>query len=171
MSDETRRDEREARSSRLDDLYRRHADASVRLAYLLTGDRELAEDLMQEAFVKVARHLGHLRNPDGFEAYLRRTVVNLANSQFRRRRLERTHLERERSLARPNQAADERVEDRDSLRGALMALPVRQRSAIALRYYLDLPEAEIADLLGCRVGAVKALLHRGLDSLRAGVAP
>ncbi len=71
---------------RLSDLYRLYADGATRLAYLITGDRALAEDLVQDAFVKLAGRLLHLRDSGGFEAYLRRTVVNLANSHFRRRK-------------------------------------------------------------------------------------
>ncbi len=67
-----------------------------RLAYLLTGDRELAQDLAQDAFVKVLGRFHDLRNRDAFWWYLRRTVVNLANSHFRRRRVERAWLERQR---------------------------------------------------------------------------
>src|SRR6266702_3303813 len=84
----------ETQGGRLGELYRRHADRAIRLAYLLTGDRALAEDLVQDAFVKLAGRLAHLRDPGAFDAYLRRTVVNLANSHLRRKRLERTYLER-----------------------------------------------------------------------------
>ena len=66
-------------------LYERHADDAVGLAYLLTGDRALAEDLMQEAFVRIAARFRHIRDPAAFGTYLRRTVINLANSHFRRR--------------------------------------------------------------------------------------
>src|ERR671923_2407588 len=85
----------EADAGRLGELYLRHADDAVRLAYLLTGDHALAEDLVQDAFVKLAGRLIHLRDPGAFDAYLRRTVVNLANSHFRRKRLERAYLKRE----------------------------------------------------------------------------
>jgi RNA polymerase sigma factor (sigma-70 family) len=78
-----------ATGDKLEALYLRHGPAALRLAYLLTGDRELAEDIAQEAFVRVARRLSGLRDVDSFRWYLRRTVVNLANSQLRRRRVER----------------------------------------------------------------------------------
>ncbi|HEX5951155.1 MAG TPA: sigma-70 family RNA polymerase sigma factor, partial [Actinomycetota bacterium] len=73
----------------LAELYVRHGPAAQRLAFLLTGDRAQAEDLVQEAFVRVVGRFGHLRVPDAFAAYLRRTIVNLHTSQLRRRRLER----------------------------------------------------------------------------------
>jgi RNA polymerase sigma factor (sigma-70 family) len=71
--------------SPLGDLYVRHAPESIRLAFLLTGDRALAEDLVQEAFARLVGRLRHLRDPSAFGAYLRRTIVNLATSHFRRR--------------------------------------------------------------------------------------
>src|SRR5438045_7060440 len=86
----------ETETGRLGELYLRHADSAVRLAYLLTGDHALAEDLVQDAFVRLAGRLVHLRDPGAFEAYLRRTVVNLSHSHFRRRKVERVYLERER---------------------------------------------------------------------------
>ena len=89
----------EADDGRLAELYRRHAAEAIRLAYALTGDRLLAEDLVQDAFVKLAGRLVHLRDPDAFDAYLRRTVVNATNSYFRRKRLERAYLTR--SAAEP----------------------------------------------------------------------
>ena len=85
-----------ADAGRLGELYVRHADDAVRLAYLLTGDPALAEDLVQDAFVRLAGRLAHLRDPGAFHAYLRKTVVNLSNSHFRRRKVERAYLERAR---------------------------------------------------------------------------
>ena len=81
--------------SLLADLYARHADGALRLSYLLTGDGALAEDLVQDAFVRVAGRLLHLRDPGGFHAYLRKTIVNLARSHYRRRAVERRYLERQ----------------------------------------------------------------------------
>src|ERR1051326_7123613 len=83
-------------AGRLGELYLAHAEAAVRLGVLLTGDRALAEDLVQDAFVRLAGRLVHLRDASAFDAYLRRTVVNLSNSYFRRRRVERAYLQRER---------------------------------------------------------------------------
>ncbi len=82
----------QSQPGRLEDLFLRHAGAAGRLAYLLTGDRELADDLVQDAFVHLAGRFAHLRDPEAFPAYLHRTIVNLARSQFRRRRVERAYL-------------------------------------------------------------------------------
>src|SRR2546425_8348432 len=126
-----------AEGGRLAELFQQHGDGAVRLAYLLTGDRALAEDLVQDAFVKLAGRLVHLRDPGAFDAYLRRTVVNLCNSQFRRRRVERAYLQRARGAgeARGIPWPDRSVEDRDELWEALARLSGRQRAAIVLRFY------------------------------------
>ena len=78
----------------LAELYEREAPGAVRLAYLLTGDRAVAEDITQDAFVRVSGRLAHLREGGAFDAYLRRAVVNLAKNHFRRRAVERAFLER-----------------------------------------------------------------------------
>jgi RNA polymerase sigma-70 factor (sigma-E family) len=150
---------------RLGELYVRYAPDALRLAQILTGERALAEDLVQDAFVRLAGRLAHLRDPAAFEAYLRRTVVNLANSKFRRRRIERDYLAREAS--RPNPTAV-RVdpETRDQVWTALQTLPVKQRAAIALRYYEDLPEGRIAEVIGVRPATVRSLISRGMAALR-----
>src|SRR5262245_62740432 len=80
--------------SLLGDLYVEHAPEGIRLAFLLTGDRSLAEDLVQEAFARLVGRLRHLRDPSAFGTYLHRTIVNLATSHFRHRRVERAYLER-----------------------------------------------------------------------------
>jgi RNA polymerase sigma-70 factor (sigma-E family) len=156
---------RHADGGRLADLYLRHGDDALRLAYLLTGDRPLAEDLVQEAFVRLAGRFVDLRNPGAFPAYLRRTIVNLARMHFRRRRVERAFLDRERR----EPSAEVGLPDVDTyqvMKQALLGLTERQRTAIVLRYYEDQSEAQIADILGCRPGTVKSLLARGLETLR-----
>jgi RNA polymerase sigma-70 factor (sigma-E family) len=150
----------------LGELYERHAGAAVGLAYLLTGDRFLAEDLVQEAFVRVAGRFRHLRDEGAFEGYLRRTVVNLFTSQLRRRRLERAYLRRESS--RPQAAQeDPDIASRDELWRALQRLPERQRAAVVLRYYEDRSEREVATTMRCSNAAAKSLIQRGMQTLRA----
>lgn len=154
-----------ASAGRLEELYVRNAPGALRLAYFLSGDREAAEDLVQDAFVKVAGRFAYLRTPDAFDAYLRRTIVNLFTSQLRRRKLERAHLARERGIA-----ASAHVDDdpaiRDEMWRALETLPRRQRAAIVLRYYEDLTEKETAEILRCSVGAANQLVARGMTALR-----
>ncbi len=99
-------EEARTESSRLEEMYLRHFNDGVRLAYLITGDLTLSEDLVQDAFVRLASHLLHLRDPNSFEPYLRRTIVNLANAYFRRRKVERRYLERQ-AAVRPLETRDE----------------------------------------------------------------
>jgi RNA polymerase sigma-70 factor (sigma-E family) len=154
----------------LAELYERHAGAAVGLAYLLTGDRSLAEDLVQEAFVRVAGRFRHLRDSGAFEGYLRRTVVNLFTSQLRRRRLERAYLKRE--ATRPSAShEDPDVASRDELWRAVQRLPERQRAAVVLRYYEDLSEREVATTMRCSNAAAKSLIQRGMQTLRADLGP
>jgi RNA polymerase sigma-70 factor (sigma-E family) len=149
-------------AGRLGELYEAHAADAARLAYLLTGDRALAEDLVHEAFVKLFGRFRDLRHPEAFRSYLRTTVVNLARSHHRHRRVERAYLEREGRL--PEAAVDPgRARD---LWESLQRLRPRQRAAIVLRFYEDLTETQTADVLGCAVGTVKSLVSRGLEQLR-----
>jgi RNA polymerase sigma-70 factor (sigma-E family) len=156
------------RTTGLAELYERHVPDAVRLAYLLTGDREVARDLAHEAFARVVGRLAHVRHADAFGAYLRRAVVNLSRNHFRGRSRERAYVERQ-GAPRSHPPAEDTVVERAALREALLRLPERQRSAIVLRFYLDLPESQAADALRCRPGTVRSLVSRGMRSLRAAV--
>ena len=137
------------------DLYRdSHADM-VRLAYLLTGSADVAQDVVQDAFVSVHRAWSRVREP---RAYLRRAVVNACTSHHRRGFRAQRALE----SARPDVVRD----TPDELFDVLAALPARQRAAVVLRYWHDLDERAIADAIGCRVGTVGSLLHRAIAQLR-----
>jgi RNA polymerase sigma-70 factor (sigma-E family) len=162
LTETTSRDRAPGRG-RLEELYRAHAPDALRLAYLLTGDRGLAEDLAQDAFVKVFGRFHDLRNRDAFWWYLRRTIVNLSRSHFRRRRVERAWLERQHVDETHN---DPDVGERERLRVALASLRAEQRAAIVLRYFEDLSEADTAQALGVAVGTVKSMVSRGMDRLR-----
>jgi RNA polymerase sigma-70 factor (sigma-E family) len=149
----------------LAELYVRHAPEATRLAYLLTGDRSLAEDLVQDAFVNVVGRLGHLRAPEAFYPYLRRTIVNLSKNHFRHRAVERAFLART-QLDPQADAVESGVVNRESMRRALLTLPARQRAAVVLRYFEDLPEDQIAEILRCRPGTARSLVSRGVATLR-----
>lgn len=142
------------------DLFAAEYAGMVRLAHLMTGSNEAAEELVQESFVKVMHRWHAVRDPGG---YLRTTVVNACRSWHRRRMVEQRHGS---AQARPEARRDAPHEMAD----ALEALSPRQRAAVVLRYYADLSEPEIAEALGCRRGTVKSLLHRGLATLREGLA-
>ena len=148
----------------LADLYASYSTDALKLAYLLTGDRGLAEDLVQDAFVRMAGRLVHLRAPGGFQAYLRTTIVNMSRSHFRRRAVERRYAERQSATAAHVEGPD--LSDRDSVRNALLRLPIRQRTAVVLRFYEDMSETQIAEAMRCRPGTVKSLISRGVANLR-----
>ncbi len=154
------------RASRLAALYALHAPKAGRLAYLLTGDLDIAEDLAQEAFAQLIGRFGSIRDEAAVASYLRRSVVNLARKHWSKLRSERSYFRREgRNLA--TQAATlPDVAVQDELWRALQQLPYRQRAAIVLRFYEDLSEQEAARLLGCAVGTVKSSVSRGLRRLR-----
>ena len=126
----------------------------LRVAFVLTGSGPAAEDVVHDVFCRVGPRIAELDNP---AAYLRVAVVNQCRSIHRR-------VRRAPRLDRP---ADIVLDPGlTELRDALAALPVRQRTAIVLRYLCDLPEAEIADILDCRPTTVRTLVHRGLADLR-----
>jgi RNA polymerase sigma-70 factor (sigma-E family) len=151
--------------ARMGELYARHVQQTVRLAYLLTGDSEVARDIAQDAFIRTFGRWHHLRQGAAFESYLRTTTVNAARSHFRRLGVERRFLARE--AARPilHQPAPE-LSLQGRLRSALLALPSRQRAAVVLRYFEDLSEDQTAQVLGCSRGNVKALTSKGMARLR-----
>ncbi|WP_341924928.1 SigE family RNA polymerase sigma factor [Nocardioides psychrotolerans] len=134
--------------------------ALLRTAYLLTGQVEDAEDLLQTALVKVVPHWRRIR--DRPEPYVRQVLVRESVSRWRRRRWrEVTTDEVPESAARESGA-----EDREDLRRALRALPPRQRAVVVLRYFEDLTEAQTAEALGIAVGTVKSQARDALARLR-----
>jgi RNA polymerase sigma-70 factor (sigma-E family) len=138
------------------ELYVGRAPALRRTAFLLCGDWQLAEDLVQVAFEKVYASWSRLREPD---AVLRRTLVRCWVDETRRpHRRERPVADvPDRPVAPP---------ERESLAHALAAVPPRQRACLVLRFYDDLSVAETARLLGCTEGTVKSQTSRGLEALR-----
>jgi RNA polymerase sigma factor (sigma-70 family) len=158
------------------DLYLGSFAAMVRLARVLVDSPETAEDLVQDAFVHLHRHWGGVRDP---RSYLHGSVVNACRSHHRRAWRERSRASHDDDRAEHKGLGDRsgrdivdgsavqgRSDDADVLGAALATLPYRQRAALVLRYYSDLPDAEIAVALGCRPGTVGSLVHRGLERLR-----
>jgi RNA polymerase sigma-70 factor (sigma-E family) len=154
----------------LEQLYDEHYVRLVRLAVLLLGDVGRAEEVVQDSFVAIYRRLDQLGDAD-LPAYLRQTVVNRSRSVLRHLAVVSRHA--------PHAPVDEPGADHDVLRGAqrravvdaMRALPRRQREVLALRYYLDLSEREIAETLGISPGAVKSHASRGADALRRSLSP
>lgn len=135
----------------------------VGTAYLVTADRGLAEDCVQEALTRVHRRWRALQREGNPEAYARRSVVNAALSWRRRRRVAEVPLPSAADLPAP---ADSGARLDAELIQALRALPPRMRAVVVLRYVEDRSEADTAELLGCTTGTVKSSAHRGLARLR-----
>ncbi|WP_460835831.1 SigE family RNA polymerase sigma factor [Nocardioides hungaricus] len=149
----------------LEQLYAAHWRRLVRLSVLLVRDQGTAEEVVQDAFVAVHGRWSRLRDPDRALAYLRQAVVNRSRSALRHRAVVARHAATLRPLdaADPTPDADRRAAVLDAMR----TLPDRQREVLALRYYLDLSEADIADTLGISRGAVKSHASRGAAALRS----
>ena len=150
----------------LERLYDEHYVRLLRLAVLLVGDTGRAEEVVQDSFVAMFQRWDRLVGAD-HPAYLRATVVNRSRSVLRHLRVVRRHPD-EQPL--PDPGADDPVlagVRREAVLAALAGLPRRQREVLALRYYLDLSEREIAGTLGISQGAVKSHTSRGAAALRA----
>jgi RNA polymerase sigma-70 factor (sigma-E family) len=148
-------------------LHREHYTSLVRLATFVLGDVGLAEQVVQDAFVKLQLRWGGLRQLDRAPAYLRSAVLNGARSQLRRRGVRDRHDARRTvapQVTTPEASAVAGAEH-DRIVAALRHLPERQREALALRYFLDLPETQIAAAMGVSPGSVKTHIHRGLATL------
>lgn len=148
------------------------ADATSSLlgtAYLLTRDRQAAEELVQDTLVALYPQWSRVAEAQSPIAYARRALINrYLNQQRRAATVERiTELLPDRH-AGPDFAG--RIDDRDQLRRVLITLPPRQRAAVVLRYFHDLSDQQVAAVLGCRVSTVRSLISRALSTLRAAAA-
>lgn len=141
--------------------------ALIRLAYVLTGNQDSAEDLLQTALAKAASRWAGIHSAP--EAYVRQVMYREQVSGWRRRA-----RRRETAMAElPDQAApvpDISAESQFVLRQALRALPAGKRAVLVLRYLEDLPEAEVAAVLGCSVGTVRSQAHKAVAQLRSALA-
>ncbi|MEU4396075.1 SigE family RNA polymerase sigma factor [Kribbella sp. NPDC023855] len=151
------------RGDDFDDFVRGASTRLLRTAVLLTGDRQAAEDLVQEVFERVYVRWRWIRG--GPEPYARKTLTNLVANRWRRRsRKPEVALTGHHEEAQPD--GTEGLATRDQLLTALQELPPRQRAVIVLRYYEDLTEAQTAEALGCSLGTVKSQTSRALGKLR-----
>jgi RNA polymerase sigma factor (sigma-70 family) len=157
-----------ARAELVDVLFRRHYADLVRLAFVMLGSREPAEDAVQEAFVALHRNLPSLRDREAAEAYLRSAVLNRCRSWVRRQVTQRAP--RPLMLLRDqHESPEDTTVGRDevgSLVVIMRTLPRRQREVLACRYVLELSVAETAQLLEISEGSVKTHTHRGLQALQ-----
>ena len=148
-------------------LYREHARSLVGLARVFVDHRDAAEDIVQEAFIRMARSLNRIREPDRAGAYLRSIVLNLARDHNRRGLLSLRHQMPSNDL--DPAGVDETIATDDQHRrliAQVRALPRRQRDCVALRYLMELSVAEIAATLDVSENSVKTHLKRGLARLR-----
>jgi len=155
--------------SALEQLYAAHWRRLVRLGVLLLRDQGVAEEVVQDAFVAMHARWRSLRDPDKALAYLRQTVVNRSRSALRHRGVVERYVARQAgvvAVADPADGESLAADRRTAVLDALRALPTRQREVLALRHYLELSEAEIAEALGISRGSVKAHASRGSAALR-----
>ena len=151
----------------VEQLYATHYRRLVRLSVLLVRDLETAEEVVQDSFVAMHGAWRTLREPEKALAYLRQTVVNRSRSVLRHRGVQARYVP---PVVRDHPGADEDAivsERRSAVLDAMRSLPDRQREVLALRYYLDLSEADIASTLGISRGAVKSHASRGVAALRS----
>ncbi len=155
---------------REDDAFTAYVDARgqhlVRVAYLLTGDHQLAQDLVQGVLSRAMLSWARISQVDDVDAYLRRAVVNARTSWWRRVSRHESTV----SLPPVDAVVPELSADRQALVGELARLPYAQRAVLVLRYFEDLPDAQIASILDCAESTVRSHARRGLATLRVSLA-
>lgn len=152
-------------------LFETEGEALVRLARIFTDDRNAAEDLVQEAFIRLFRSVGRIADQGRSAAYLRSIVLNLCRDHNRRGLLSLRHIETAEPASSPSGPDDQvvRRESQAEVIDALHELSLRQRECLVLRFYFDLSEREIADALGISANSVKTHCRRGLSTMRASI--
>jgi RNA polymerase sigma-70 factor (sigma-E family) len=141
--------------------------ALVRTAYLLTGDQQLAEDLVQSALEKTIRSWRSIKHHEALESYVRRTMYREQVSVWRRRRFSEQLSGAVPEPRRSSTAPTDTLEERLVLEAGLRRLPTRQRTVLVLRYFEDMTEQQVADAMGVSIGTVKSTAHKALARLRA----
>lgn len=147
-----------------DDFLRERSSRLWRAAWLLTGDAQHAEDLVQTALVKTYGKYASMNDDDHYEAYVRKTIYRTFCSWWRRR-----SWNSEFAVAEPREESASHTSESElsvDVARALAELPRMQRSVVVLRYFEDRSVAEVADLLGISQGTVKSYAHRACESLR-----
>jgi RNA polymerase sigma-70 factor (sigma-E family) len=148
------------------EVYAAHRLALVRLAVLLVDDQATAEDIVHDAFTRLLHRIGDGAHVNQVLAYLRTAVVNGARSALRRRRTARAYISPHEPAADGPEGTVMLADEHRQVLVALSKLPRRQREVLALRYWADLSEADIADTLRISRGAVKSAASRGLDAVQ-----
>jgi RNA polymerase sigma-70 factor (sigma-E family) len=152
-----------------DEFVAHRLGAILRYATVVTCDPHLAEDITQDVLVRARARWGRICRLDAPERYVKRMVLNEFLSWRRRRAARVVPLAREQLDRYAVPASDPSTvwDERDAILRVVASLPPRQRAAVVLRYYEDLPDDEIAELIGCRPVTVRSLISRALASLRA----
>ncbi len=145
------------------EFFARQAGPLRALGYRLTGDWGQADDLAQEALLRTYRSWDRIKERDRPELYARAVLINHHRSLLRRVVLEAKHLVRGPSEPSVVHGFDAEAE---AIRAEVRKLPARQRAALVLYFYEDMPQGEIASVLGCPIGTVQSLVHRGIERLR-----
>lgn len=154
------------RAAAFERLSEAHLDDAYRLAFLILRDAQEAEDATHDAFARAWRDYGRLRDPDRFDAWFRRILVNACRDHLRRGRYRRhDDLDRAAAAAAPDDA-HRAVIERDALERAFRHLSPDHRIAVVLRYYRDLTVEQVAHAVGAPVGTVRSRLHHALRQLR-----
>jgi RNA polymerase sigma factor (sigma-70 family) len=156
---------RESLAEKVEVLYRLHGSENRSLAYAMTGNLGIAEEIVQEAFVRLFATFQNRKEPEALERYLHATVINLARSHYRRKQIERSFLEKQKQLPNNEQFVELSTE-LDELWSEVRRLPIRQRAAVFLKFHLSLSEREIAETLKCSEGAAKSLVFRAMKTLK-----
>ena len=156
---------RQAARAAVDDLFRVHAIGLVRFALMLVGDQTTAEDVVQEAFLGLYQAWNRVRDPDAVLGYLRTAVLNGARSVHRSRGRARLLRVQHDPPVWSAEAAVMDGEDRRAVLAAIATLPQRQREVLALKYYLDLRERDVAAIMRVSRGTVAAASSRALATL------
>ena len=149
----------------VEDLFRSEYRSLVRLAALLLDDRGAAEEVVQDAFVKLQLGWDRVRDHERAPAWLRSAVLNGARSRLRHRGVRRRHLQVVPDEQESAAAGAERSDEQRRMLAALRTLPARQREALVLKFYAELSEAETAAVMRVSAGSVKTHVHRGLAAL------
>lgn len=157
---------KQANERQFDEIYRAHRSDLYRLGLLICGDRTRSEDAVAEVFAKVLPRWRAGTVLDHPASYLRRALVNELTGGFRRRAVERRVAARQWGDDRGRPQLDAEISEHEQMRAALMLLPTAQRAVLVLRYYADLSEIEIADLLHVSPGTVKSRAARAMARLR-----
>lgn len=147
-------------------LFRLHAPRVMQTAYLILGDRQMAEDVMQDAFAQAFRVIGQLKEPEAFSSWLYKITVRRAWQQAARERTQQVTVRRLGALPPEGGPSPyDQVERRRLVADAILQLPAQQRAAVVLFYFHDRPLGEIAAMLDAPEGTVKSWLHRAKVTL------